>query len=120
MSATLDGARFYGLMGEAPEIECAGRSHPLALSYLGCVAEARVEDSVAGAVRTALREAEVGVLAFLPGVAEIERTAERLGDLSGAILHRLHGSLDPAAQRAAIAPDSQGRRKIVLATSIAE
>lgn len=120
MSATLDGARFSGLMGDAPVIESAGRSHPLALRYLGRVAEARVEDSVAGAVRTALREAEGGVLAFLPGVAEIERTAERLGDISGAILHRLHGSLDPAAQRAAIAPDSQGRRKIVLATSIAE
>ncbi len=61
------------------------------------------------------------MLAFLPGVAEIERTAERIEGLGGDIvLHRLHGSLDPGAQRAAIAPDPQGRRKIVLATSIAE
>ncbi|MGK6353744.1 ATP-dependent helicase HrpB [Sphingomonas sp. DT-207] len=120
MSATLDGARFSGLMGNAPVIESEGRSHPLELRYLGRAAEARIEDSIAAAVRTALREAEGGVLAFLPGVAEIERTAERLGDIAGVALHRLHGSLDPAAQRAAIAPDPEGRRKIVLATSIAE
>lgn len=120
MSATLDGSRFSGLMGGAPVIESEGRSYPLTLRHLGRAAEARIEDSVAGAVRQALREEEGGILAFLPGVAEIERTAERLGDIGGAVLHRLHGSLDPGAQRAAIAPDPEGRRKIVLATSIAE
>ncbi|WP_333573429.1 ATP-dependent helicase HrpB [Sphingomonas sp.] len=120
MSATLDGSRFSGLMGGAPVVESEGRSYPLALRHLGRAAEARIEDSVAGAVRQALREEAGGILAFLPGVAEIERTAERLGDIGGAVLHRLHGSLDPAAQRAAIAPDPEGRRKIVLATSIAE
>ncbi|WP_313538644.1 ATP-dependent helicase HrpB [Sphingomonas sp.] len=120
MSATLDGTRFSGLMGDAPVVESEGRSFPLTLRHLGRAAEARIEDSVAGAVRLALREEAGGILAFLPGVAEIERTAERLGDLSGAVLHRLHGSLEPAAQRAAIAPDPEGRRKIVLATSIAE
>lgn len=120
MSATLDGARFSTLMGDAPVIESEGRSYPLELRHLGRAAEARIEDSVAAAVRTALREQTGGVLAFLPGVAEIERTAERLGDLGGVVLHRLHGSLDPGAQRAAIAPDPEGRRKLVLATSIAE
>ncbi|WP_294256593.1 ATP-dependent helicase HrpB [uncultured Sphingomonas sp.] len=120
MSATLDGSRFSGLMGDAPVVESEGRSFPLTLRHLGRAAEARIEDSVAAAVRQALREEEGGILAFLPGVAEIERTAERLGDLGGAVLHRLHGSLEPAAQRAAIAPDREGRRKIVLATSIAE
>lgn len=120
MSATLDGARFSALMGDAAVIESEGRSYPLELRHLGRAAEARIEDSVAGAVRTALREETGGVLAFLPGVAEIERTADRLGDLGGAVLHRLHGSLDPGAQRAAIAPDPEGRRKVVLATSIAE
>ncbi|NJB96349.1 ATP-dependent helicase HrpB, partial [Sphingomonas trueperi] len=120
MSATLDGTRFSGLMGDAPVVESEGRSYPLTLRHLGRAAEARIEDSVAGAVRQALREEEGGILAFLPGVAEIERTAERLGDIGGAMLHRLHGSLEPAAQRAAIAPDPEGRRKIVLATSIAE
>ncbi|NLS29267.1 ATP-dependent RNA helicase HrpB [Sphingomonas sp. S2M10] len=120
MSATLDGSRFSGLMGDAPVVESEGRSFPLTLRHLGRAAEARIEDSVAAAVRQALREEEGGILAFLPGVAEIERTAERLGDIGGAVLHRLHGSLEPAAQRAAIAPDPEGRRKIVLATSIAE
>jgi len=120
MSATLDGARFSALMGEAPVIESEGRSYPLDLRHLGRSAEARIEESVAGAIRQALRETDGGILAFLPGVAEIERTAERIADVPGAILHKLHGSLDPAAQRAAIAPDREGRRKIVLATSIAE
>ncbi len=124
MSATLDGARFSALMGESPVVESEGRSHPLELRHLGRAAEARIEESVAGAIRQALREtpdeAGVGILAFLPGVAEIERTAERIGDMPGIALHKLHGSLDPAAQRAAIAPDREGRRKIVLATSIAE
>ena len=121
MSATLDGARFSGLMEGAPIIESAGRMHPLSLRHLGRAAEARIEDSVAAAIRLALREETGGILAFLPGVAEIERTAERLEGLGPDILlHRLHGSLDPAAQRAAIAPDPQKRRKVVLATSIAE
>ncbi|MGN6374767.1 MAG: ATP-dependent helicase HrpB [Sphingomonas sp.] len=121
MSATLDGGRFAALMGGAPVIESAGRSHPLALRYLGRAAETRVEDAMAAAIRTALAESEGGLLAFLPGVAEIERTAERLTGLGEHIaLHRLHGSLDPAAQRAAIAAESDGRRKLVLATAIAE
>ncbi|PZQ61286.1 MAG: ATP-dependent helicase HrpB [Sphingomonas taxi] len=120
MSATLDGARFAALMDGAPVVESAGRSHPLDLRHIGRAAEARIEDSVAAAVRRALGEADGGVLAFLPGVAEIERTAERLGDLPGVRLHRLHGSLDPAAQRAAIRAEPDGVRKLVLATSIAE
>ncbi len=120
MSATLDGARFSRLMDGAPVIESEGRSYPLELRHLGRPAEARIDEPVAAAIRQALREAEDGILAFLPGVAEIERTAERLGDIPGAIVHKLHGSLDPAAQRAAITPDPPGQRKIVLATSIAE
>ena len=75
---------------------------------------------MAAAIRRALAEQEGSLLAFLPGVAEIERTAERLALPADADLHRLHGSLDPAAQRAAIAAPPPGRRKIVLATSIAE
>ncbi|WP_375394844.1 ATP-dependent helicase HrpB [uncultured Sphingomonas sp.] len=121
MSATLDGSRFAALMGPndswAPVIESEGRSHPLTLVHVGRGA-GRIEDDMAATIRRALAEGEGGVLAFLPGVAEIERTAERLTLPEGVVLHRLHGSLDPAAQRAAIAPEAQ--RKVVLATSIAE
>ncbi|MDQ2891971.1 MAG: ATP-dependent helicase HrpB [Pseudomonadota bacterium] len=121
MSATLDGARFAGVMGSAPVIESEGRSYPLELRYLGRRAEARIEDEMTSAIRTALREGEGGVLAFLPGVAEIERVADRLADLPDTIaLHELHGSLDPRDQRAAILAEPDGRRKLVLATSVAE
>ncbi len=121
MSATLDGARFSALLGDAPVIESEGRSHPLTLRHIGRRAEARIEDEMAAAIRRALAEEQGGVLAFLPGVAEIERTAERLTGLPADVdLHKLHGTLDPGAQRAAIAGGPAGRRKLVLATSIAE
>jgi ATP-dependent helicase HrpB len=121
MSATLDGGRFGALMNDAPVIESEGRAFPIALVHLGRAAERRIEDEMAPAIRRALAEGEGSLLAFLPGVAEIERTAERLGALPADVdLHRLHGSLDPKDQRAAIAPAPAGRRKIVLATSIAE
>ncbi|HSX57054.1 MAG TPA: DEAD/DEAH box helicase, partial [Sphingomonas sp.] len=61
MSATLDGARFSALMGDAPVIESEGRSHPLDLRHLGRAAEARIEDSVAAAIRQALRETDGGI-----------------------------------------------------------
>ena len=120
MSATLDGARFAALLDDAPVLESEGRIQPLELRHIGRAAEKRIEDEMAGAVRRALvEEAEGDLLAFLPGVAEIERTAERLEGL-GVEVHRLHGSLDPETQRAAIRPSRAGRRKVILATSIAE
>ncbi|MBV8685839.1 MAG: ATP-dependent helicase HrpB [Alphaproteobacteria bacterium] len=121
MSATLDGERFARLLGGSPVIRSEGRAWPVDIRHLGRSAERRIEDDVAAAVRRALGEAEGSLLAFLPGVAEIERTAERLEGLPGEVdLHRLHGSLEPAMQRAAIAAPAPGRRKVVLATSIAE
>jgi ATP-dependent helicase HrpB len=126
MSATLDGGRFSALMagetGQAARlIESAGRAYPIDLVHLGRSAEKRIEDEMAAAIRRALGEGEGSLLAFLPGVAEIERTAERLEALPADVdLHRLHGSLDPALQRAAIAAAPPGRRKLVLASSIAE
>jgi ATP-dependent helicase HrpB len=76
---------------------------------------------MASVIRTALGEHEGSLLAFLPGVAEIERTAEALGSvLPDVELHKLHGGIDPAAQRKALASPPPGKRKLVLATSIAE
>lgn len=119
MSATLDGARFAALLGDAPVIESEGRIQPLDLRHIGRNAEKRIEDEMAAAIRRALDEETDGdLLAFLPGVREIERTAERLS--IEAEVHMLHGSLDPGAQRAAIRPSRDGRRKVILATSIAE
>src|SRR3546814_11761752 len=74
MSATLDGARFSALMHDAPVIESEGRSWPLDLRHIGRAAEKRIEDDMAAAIRHALEEECGDLLAFLPGVAEIERT----------------------------------------------
>jgi ATP-dependent helicase HrpB len=120
MSATLDGARFSALMGNAPVIESEGRIQPLELRHIGRATEKRIEDEMAAAIRRALTEEPQGdILAFLPGVAEISRTAERLVGIA-ADVHQLHGSLDPTAQRAALRPAPVGKRKVILATSIAE
>jgi ATP-dependent helicase HrpB len=120
MSATLDGARVATLLDGAPVIASEGRSYPLTLRHIGR-GDGPVEQAMAGAIRRAAAAEEGGILAFLPGVAEIERTAAQLESLPPDItLHRLHGSLDPAEQRAAIAPSATGTRKLVLATSIAE
>lgn len=122
MSATIDGARFAALLGEGtPVIESEGRAWPLAVRWLGRSPEQRIEDAMAAAITLAWREQEGDVLAFLPGVREIERVTERLAErLPGAVVHALHGQCDPAAQRLAIRRDPQGRRRVVLATAIAE
>ena len=121
MSATLDVERFRRLLGDAPEIVSEGKSFPLEVVHVGRDAASRIEPQMARAIRTALAERQGSLLAFLPGVAEIERTAEALRSLPGTIeLHKLHGGIDPAVQRKALAAPSPGKRKLVLATSIAE
>lgn len=122
MSATIDGARFARLLGkDAPVIESEGRSYPLEIRYLGSDPTKRIEDRLAEGVMTAWRERESDILAFLPGVGEIERARERLeAKLPHVPILPLHGQVDPAAQRAAIRRDPEGRRRIVLASAIAE
>ena len=121
MSATIDGARFAGLLGGAPVVESAGKAHPLTIRWLGARPELRLDDAMASAVLTAWRDEQGDILAFLPGLGEIERTRERLAvKLPQALVLPLHGQVEPAAQRAAIKRDPQGRRRIVLATAIAE
>lgn len=121
MSATIDGARFARLLGGSPVIESEGRAHPLAIRWLGAAPEKRVEETMASAIVTAWREQDGGVLAFLPGVGEIGRVETLLAQrLPAALVLPLHGQCEPSAQRAAIRRDPEGRRRIVLATAIAE
>jgi len=118
MSATIDGARFAGLLGDAPIIESAGKAWPLTVRWLGARPDLRIEDAMAAAIQTAWREEVGDILAFLPGIGEINRVAERLP--ASMLVLPLHGQCEPAAQRAAIRRDPQGRRRVVLATAIAE
>jgi ATP-dependent RNA helicase HrpB len=120
MSATLDGERIAALI-DAPRVTSAGRSFPVELRYLDRPAQDRFAAGVAAAIRRALDEDDGSVLVFLPGGAEIRRVERLLGDLGAdVIVAPLYGDLPPAAQDAALAPAPDGRRKIVLATSIAE
>ncbi len=110
MSATIDGERFARLLGpDAPVIASEGKAYPLAIRWLGSQPELRIEDAMAGAVMAAWRDEEGDILAFLPGVGEIERTRERLESrLPGVPILPLHGQCEPAAQR----PISSGWRRL--------
>ena len=123
MSATLDGARVAALLGDAPVIASEGRAFPVETRYFGRDTRRRIEEEVADAVLRALRAETGSLLVFLPGQGEIIRTArllrERLDDAAVDIAP-LYGSLDAREQDLAIAPAPPGRRKVVLATSIAE
>lgn len=121
MSATIDGAAVAKLL-DAPVIESHGRAFPVDTRYIDPDPALRLEDQVARTVLTALRAEPGSVLAFLPGQAEIRRTAERLeGSLPADVdLAPLYGQLSPQEQDRAIASAPAGRRKVVLATSIAE
>lgn len=121
MSATLDGAAFARLLGDAPVIESLGRAFPVEIRHRARdLADARdLPEAMAAAIREALRAHPGDLLAFLPGWGEIRRTQERLAGLD-ALVVPLHGELPPAEQDIALNPAADGRRKVVLATSIAE
>ncbi|MBM3647026.1 MAG: ATP-dependent helicase HrpB [Alphaproteobacteria bacterium] len=120
MSATLDPGPVSDRLGGASVIESAGRQFPVDTRYLDREPAGRIEDTVVAATRRALAEEGGSALVFLPGVGEIRRVAERL-ELGSAIdVAPLYGDLSPAEQDRAIAPAPAGRRKVVLATSIAE
>ena len=126
MSATIDGARVAKLLsaealGDAPVIEAAGRAFPVETRYLGRDARP-IEPQIADAIVGAMRADQGSLLAFLPGAAEIRRTAAQLeGRLDpSADVVALYGALAGDEQDRAIAPAAPGRRKSVLATAIAE
>ncbi|MGE3150052.1 MAG: ATP-dependent helicase HrpB [Pseudorhodoplanes sp.] len=122
MSATLDGARVAGLLGDAPLVASEGRAYPVETRYLGRDPNRPVEPQVADAVMRAARAEAGSILVFLPGAAEIRRTERLLAERVEADtdLVTLYGALDAREQDRAIARSPPGRRKIVLATAIAE
>jgi ATP-dependent helicase HrpB len=120
MSATLPGNLTQDFF-DGPVVESLGRAHPVETRYLGYDPKQRMEDQVAAAIRRALAEEDGSILAFLPGMAEIQRTADRIGPVAETVqIAPLYGALSPQEQNAAIAPPPKGIRKIVIATDIAE
>jgi len=123
MSATIDGARIAQHLGEAPVIASEGRAFAVETRYLGRDPKAPIETQVADAVTRALRAEPGSVLVFLPGAGEIRRTESRVKERTddpAVDIVPLYGALDSGTQDRAIAPAPPGRRKVVLATSIAE
>lgn len=121
MSATLDAQELGASMAPIEEITCAGRTHPVEVIWLGTSPD-ELSQRVAATITTALADQPGDVLVFLPGIAEIDKAARvveaRLG--SRVVLYRLHGRADRTTQRAATAPASPERRRVILSTSIAE
>ncbi|MEG3126543.1 ATP-dependent helicase HrpB [Pantoea cypripedii] len=122
MSATLDNQRLRSLLPDAPFIASEGRSFPVTRRYASLNNQQRFEEAVAREVAQLLREEQGSLLLFLPGVAEIERVKRELeARVSEDVdLAPLYGALSLEAQRRAILPSPPGRRKVVLATNIAE
>lgn len=125
MSATIDAHRVAGLIateGEAPVVECGGRTFGIDMHWRPRSKRDRLEPAVVQAVEWVLEQDPDGdVLVFLPGMAEIRRTQEQLRGLDPRVdVLALHGSLPLDEQDRAVAPSSPGFRKVVLSTDIAE
>jgi ATP-dependent helicase HrpB len=123
MSATLDAASLCAHLGDAPLVQTTGRMFPVAVTHLDRPTRFSLVDDAVKAVQRALRKTKGSLLVFLPGESEIRRAAEVLSksDLPGnATVHALYGALSFAEQDDAIRKPDAGRRKIVLATTIAE
>ena len=123
MSATLDGTRVASLLGDAPVIRSEGRAFPVETRYVGRDPNRRIDDEMVDTILKAIRADQGSMLVFLPGQGEIRRVErqllERIKDPTVDIAP-LYGAMDQRAQDLAVQPATQGRRKIVLATSIAE
>ena len=117
MSATIDASNICTVLG-AKLIESKGRMFPVTPIYIAPEHDIPTTDEVARLIIRAQREQDGDILVFLPGEAEIRRVAEALPNDS--TIMPLYSRLSPSEQRAAIAPSPNGKRKTVLATSIAE
>jgi ATP-dependent helicase HrpB len=122
MSATLDVEALLGVLGEGtPVIDCPGRTFPVATRYRALNAREETAPQQARALLDAMGQQEGDALVILPGVAEIRRLARELSSRSPELaVMELHGRLPLEAQRRALRPDPEGRRRVVLATAIAE
>ncbi len=122
MSATLDNERLHALLPDAPVIVSAGRAFPVEQRYQSLPAHQRFDEGVAQATVELLRHEPGSLLLFLPGVGEIQRVQEQLASRVGSdvLLCPLYGALPLSEQRKAILPAPAGKRKVVLATNIAE
>lgn len=128
MSATLDGDRVAGLLGNAPVLRSEGRQFDVAVEYLASSQSGQQQGGdmivslVTSAVSRALIEHSGNILVFLPGQGEIMRCQRLLEEqgLAGIVICPLYGNLSLEQQRRAIAPPAAGQRKVVLATPIAE
>ncbi|SFQ65328.1 ATP-dependent helicase HrpB [Pseudomonas sp. NFPP07] len=125
MSATLEGERLAGLLDDAPILRSEGRMFPVDVRWGRPFQPGEfIEPRLVQTLLEALNDESGSVLVFLPGQAEIRRVHQQLADALGErpeiLLCPLHGELDLAAQRAAIEPAPPGKRKVVLATNIAE
>ena len=122
MSATLDNDKLQRLLPQAPTIISEGRAFPVERRYQSLPSHQRFDEAVAIATAELLRNEPGSLLLFLPGVGEILRVqnylAERVAD--DVLLCPLYGALPLNEQRQAILPAPAGKRKVVLATNIAE
>lgn len=122
MSATFDAVKLSSVV-QAPVITSTGKLHPVVINYFPPDSNQPYWNALhtIRAIRKALHENFGDVLVFLPGAGEIRRTAGLLQEIeSDVIVHALYGDLSYKKQQEAILPDPGGRRKIILATSIAE
>jgi len=121
MSATLDGEQLSSILGNAPIITSKGRQYPIEVRYTAIDTNAPISGQVTSVINKTLKEETGDILVFLPGVREIQQAADALSEQHGHLAIRpLYGELSMNAQQDAIKPDPQQRRKVVLATSIAE
>ncbi|NLR93601.1 ATP-dependent helicase HrpB [Flammeovirga agarivorans] len=121
MSATLDMPQLSSMLDNAPILESKGRMYPVDLQYIGDIDRFLIPEMTAKAAIDASKKHEGDILCFLPGQGEIKKCEGILRtQLRDFAVHPLYGQLPHRMQQAAIMPNKEGKRKVVLATSIAE
>jgi len=121
MSATIDAEKLSIALNNAPVISCEGRQFQVSIHYLNFSPDEYLPERIVKSIFKVRKEHEGDILVFLPGAGEIRSTARLLEEADGSLnIHSLYGDLPQLQQQKALLPDPEGRRKIILATSIAE